>query len=178
MIPTALRLLACVFLLPLAVACTGPQADKTTADYDSQFNFAAVHSVYIEPFSRTDPATITVSDAQIERINNAIGAELQRKGFAVVTASRQADLFLTWYLITRDPVSTGGKACPVCDMTADGASRYSKGTLVVDMIDPIRNQPVWRSELHTQLTDDPDSAGAEQARRSAAAAVFARFPPQ
>jgi len=46
------------------------------------------------------------------------------------------------------------------------------------MTDPLRNRPVWRSELQTKLTGDPNSPGAEQARQAAATAVFADFPPR
>jgi hypothetical protein len=169
--------LAWLLLLPLAAACSSPQADRAAMNYDNQFNFSGVRTLYIEPQSRTNPATITISDAQIERINGAIGAELERKGFEVVKASRQADLFLSWYLVTEDPVSTDDD-CSGCDMAAGGATRYSRGTLIVDMVDPMRNQPVWRSVLHTGLTADPGSDKAEEARQAAAAAVFASFPPQ
>jgi hypothetical protein len=63
-------------------------------------------------------------------------------------------------------------------MTAEGGARYAKGTLIVDMTDPMRNQPVWRSVLQTELTAQPGSASAQQARQAAAAAIFAHFPPQ
>ena len=52
-------------------------------------------------------------------------------------------------------------------------------TIIIRLLgESMRNQAVWRSVLKTELTDDPASAGAEQARLDAAAAVFARFPPQ
>jgi hypothetical protein len=173
-----LRPLALV-LLPLFVACsTAPAEPTTTMTHDRQFNFAGVHKIYIEPSSRTDAATIMVSDAQIKRIDSALAEELTRKGFSMVTSSQQADLFANWYLITKDPVKVKGSDCDGCDMTVDGGKRYSKGTLIVDMIDPMRNQPVWRSVLKTSLTGDPGAASAEQARREAAAAIFASFPPQ
>ena len=52
--------------------------------YDQQFNFAAVHKIYIEPTSRTDAATIQISDAQITNIDSALADELGRKGFQMV----------------------------------------------------------------------------------------------
>jgi len=173
----ALRTLA--LLVPLlAVACsTAPAAPKTTMTYDRQFNFSGVHRIYIEPSSRTDAATIMVSDDQIRRIDSALADELTRKGFEVVTASEQADLLLSWFLVTKDLVKASASNCEGCDMAVDGGGRYAKGTLIVDMIDPMRNQPVWRSVLKTELTAKPGSAQAEQARLAAAAAVFAQFPP-
>ena len=175
----ALRSLLPLLLLLLASACsTAPTAPTTTMTYDKQYNFAGVRKIYIEPSSRTDAATIMVSDAQINRIDSALADELRRKGFQVVNTSRQADLFLSWYLATEDPVKVNAADCDGCDMLVDGGFRYSKGTLRVDLVDPMRNQAVWRTVLKTELTGDPGTARADQARLEAAAAIFARFPPQ
>ena len=171
--------IALLILLPLVGACSSaPAAPTTSMTYNQQFNFAGVHKIYIEPSSRTDAATIQVSDAQIQRINSALTEELGRKGFQVVSSSAQADLLLSWYLVTRDLVEANASDCDGCDMAVDGGERYSKGTLSVEMTDPMRNQPVWRSVLKTELTGEPGTAAAEQARLEAAAAIFARFPPQ
>ena len=174
------RLFAGVLVACLLAACgsLATPTDEVETDYDHQFDFSAVRAVYIQPFSRTDAATITVSDGQIRRIDAAITAELQRRGYAVVPDGAKADLYLSWYLILKDEVHAAPGACPGCDRPASSDSeRYAKGTLIVDMIDPVRGQPVWRSRLHTRLTAEPDSPGAEQARREAAAAIFAGFPP-
>jgi hypothetical protein len=176
----ALRVLA-LLLLPAFVACGSTSAaPDTKTTYDRQFNFSGVHKIYIEPSSRTDPATIVVSDLQIKRIDTALGAELTRKGFEMVTSSQQAELLLTWYLIPKDLIKDDASAsdCDGCDMAVVGGARYSKGTLIVDMIDLMRNQPVWRTVLKTELTAEPGSAQANKGREAAAAAMFADFPPQ
>jgi hypothetical protein len=173
-----LRAVGLLVLGALLGACGGtPSAPTTTMTYDRQFNFSGIRKVYIEPTSRTDAATIQISDAQIKRIDGALAVELGRKGFQVVGASRQADLLLKWYLVTEDPIAVSG-ICDGCDRAVDGGTRYARGTLIVDMIDPMRNQAVWRSVLKTELTGEPGAAGAEKARLAAAAAVFAQFPPQ
>jgi hypothetical protein len=175
-----LRALLALALLPLATACStatnSPPVNKVETNYSQQYDFSGARSIAIEPFSRTDPATITVSDAQIERINEAISDELRRKGYEVVKDNRQADLLLTWYLITDDRPGAGSANCPGCDAYAGG--RYGKGTLVVDMTDIMRNQAVWRSVLKTRLSAATDPAELERERMLAAEAVFADFPPQ
>lgn len=172
------RLLA-PLLSVLLVACgSTPVAPKTTTTitHDRQFNFSAVRKIYIEPTSRTDVATIAISDTQISRIDNALGVELQSLGFETVASSREADLFLTWYLITEELIKSGN--CDGCDPALAGGHRYAHGTLIVNMVDPLRNQAVWRSVLKTSLTGDPGAASAEAARQQAAADIFAGFPPQ
>ena len=173
-----LRRFTALLLIPLISACsTAPAAPTTEMTYDMQYDFSGIDKIYIEPASRTDAATIQVSDAQIRRINSALAQELARKGIEVVPASQQADLFLSWYLVTEDLVPAKTRDCDGCDMAVGGGARYAKGTLIVDMVDPMRNQAVWRSVLKTSLTAEPGSAQAEQARLEAAAAIFARFPP-
>jgi hypothetical protein len=170
-----------LLMLPVFAACAStPAAPKVTTTYDHTYNFSGEQKIYIEPFSRTDPATIMINDAQIERIDSALAAELTRKGFEMVSSGKEADLLVTWYLIPKDLVKTDKNAsdCDGCDMAVVGGKRYSKGTLIVDMVDFMRNQPVWRTVLKTELTANPGSPAADKAREAAAAAMFANFPPQ
>jgi len=164
-----------MLLILVGSACsTAATAPKTSVNYDQNFNFSDVKSVYIEPSSRTNAASIMVTDAQIRRIDAAIAAELTRKGLEVVATSRQADLFLTWYLVTDNPNAVSGRVCEDC---GSSNNQYTKGTLIVDMTDPMRNQAVWRSVLQTQLVQ-AGSPPTDEARQAAAAAVFANFPPR
>lgn len=174
--PCLPRALLVLLLLPLAAACSTP-TNKVETTFSHQYDFSAAHNIAIEPFSRTDPATITVSDGQIARINEAITDELRRKGYQVVKDNRQADLLLTWYLITDDGPGAGSASCRGCDTYA-GSGRYGKGTLIVDMTDIMRNQAVWRSVLKTQLRVTTDPTELERERELAAQALFADFPPQ
>lgn len=176
----SLRRITGILIAYLLAACgsVATEPGRVETNYDKSFDFSEVKSIYIQPFNRTDAATITVSDGQIRRINAAITNELEGKGFSIVPASGSADLLLSWYLVTEDRVRAAPGSCPGCDRPADSDSqRYAKGTLSVDLYDPIRGLPVWRSTLRTQLTAEPGSERAERARREAAAAMFANFPP-
>ncbi len=167
-----------LLLLMLAVsACASAPAAPPgiSVDYDHQYDFAADHSFYIEPFSRTDPATITVSDTQIRRINEAIRDELQRKGFKVVPRAGQADLLVSWYLYTEEGVDKTSSDSPRY-YDAGISTPYTSGTVVVSMTNLLTNQPVWRAVLHTELRGDTDEYS-ETRRRAAAQALFADFPP-
>jgi hypothetical protein len=63
-----LRAFAMAWLYPFLAACSTSSPADTAMTYDQHFSFTDVHKIYIEPSSRTDAATITVSDGQIARI--------------------------------------------------------------------------------------------------------------
>lgn len=175
--------IAAAAMLALASACTTPL--EANMDFDSQFDFTKVQKIAIAPVDRTDLSMIRISDMQVERIDEALGAELERKGFQIVEDSSQADMFLTWHLVTeeRTDVRTYNSMsyynCWRCGPSVSDVSvrQYTQGTFIVDMIDPVRNQSVWRSIIESRLQSNPDPADAPARRQEAAAAIFAQFPP-
>jgi hypothetical protein len=154
----------------LLSACGGmPVAPTATTDYDHSYNFSAVHKIAIQPISRDTVSTVMISDAQISRINEALDAELERRGFQVVTANADADMFLSWQLVLQERASV---------TTADGSTQQAtQGTLFVNMIDPVMLQSVWRARFESGLRGNPESDAAAKYRQEAAEVILARFPP-
>ena len=179
----ALLTLAALSLAALVTACATPL--EAVTDHDSQYDFSRVRSVAIQPFSRTDPGAVRISDMQVARINDAISDELRRKGLQVVEDNSQADMYLTWHLVTQEKTdvrsynSMSYYSCWRCGPSVSDVSvrQYTEGTLIVDMVDPQRNQSVWRSTIQSRLKSQPDPEEAEARRREAAEAIFADFPP-
>lgn len=159
-----------VCLLLCLAGCAGmPVPSTAIIDYDHSYNFRDVHSIAIQPITRDTISTATISDQQISRIDQALIAELQRRGFQVVTANADADVFLVWQLVTRDSAQV---------TTADGATQTAvQGTLFVNMIDPLMLRSVWRAKFESGLRDNPESDSAAEYRREAAEQILAQFPP-
>jgi hypothetical protein len=179
----ALLTLAALSLAALVTACATPL--EAVTDHDSQYDFSGVKTVAIQPFQRTDPGSVRVSDMQVARINEAISDELRRKGLQVVEDNSQADIYLTWHLVTQEKTdvrsynSASYYSCWRCGPAVSDVSvrQYTEGTMIVDMVDPRRNQSVWRSTIQSRLKSQPDPEQAEARRREAAKAIFADFPP-
>ena len=162
---------ASVLCLLLCLAgCGGlPVPSTATTDYDHSYNFSDVHKIAIQPVARDTLATVSISDQQVGRIDEALIAELQSRGFEVVTANADADMFLAWQLVTRD----GSQVT-----TPDGLTQTAvQGTLFVNMIDPLMLRSVWRARFESGLRDNPESDAAATYRREAAAVILAQFPP-
>ncbi|HEY6131154.1 MAG TPA: DUF4136 domain-containing protein, partial [Halioglobus sp.] len=139
----------CVTLLLAACGAT-PTKPTATTEWDHSYDFGHVHKIAIQPITKDTVATMMISDEQIRRIDQALVAELQRRGFQVVTVNAEADMFLSWQLVTRESADVS---------TADPVKqKITQGTLSVNMIDPVMLQSVWRatfeSKLHIQLEPD------------------------
>jgi len=184
MISRALAAIYALFLLSLLSACATAPLQATT-DFDDKYDFSGVKTIAITPFDRSKVSSVTVSDMQVERINEAIASELSGKGYQIVSDPGKADLDLTWHLVTesRTDVRTyDGLSyynCWRCGPAVSDVSvrQYTQGTFIVDMIDPSLHRSVWRSIIQSELKAQPDQDKAAERRKRAAASVFAQFPP-
>ena len=164
------RVLPVLWLALVLIACAGVPGNPTaTMDYDHSYNFSAIRKIAIQPIAKATLSTMMMSDEQIGRINQALHAELLRRGFEVVTVNADADIFLSWKFLPpeSDEVSTFDPA----------TDKITGGTLYVSMIDPLNLQAVWRATFHSRLYAQQDSPEAAQYRQQAAQAILAQFPP-
>ncbi len=91
--------LVLVLLLGVA-ACSTPLT--ATVDHDPSFDFTNVRKVAIQPIDRTVASTVIISDMQVARINEAFAQELSRHGVEVVQNNADADMLMTWHLVTQE----------------------------------------------------------------------------
>jgi hypothetical protein len=171
-----------LLMLVLLTACASTPTAQM--DFDSGFDFSPVKTIAIQPINRSVATTIIVSDMQVTRINEALTAELERRGYRVVDNNADADLLLSWHLITQERMDVRSYNTSIrynCWSCSGGSNlrvtQHTQGTFIVDLIDPERLQSVWRSTFESRLRDQPDPARAEENRRAAAEAIFAQFPP-
>ncbi len=178
------RILSATFLVSLLAAC-GSTPLESVSDFDQSFDFSKARNIAFQPIDRSNLNTIRVSDMQVNRINEALAADLRRKGFTMVDDNKKADLLLVWHLVTQEKTdvrsynSASYYNCWRCGPSVSDISvrQYTQGTFIVDMIDPLRGQSVWRSTIQSKLSSKPDPETAPERRREAAMAIFSHFPP-
>jgi hypothetical protein len=143
-----------------------------------------VRNIAIQQFDRTSPSTVVISDMQIDRVNEALAKELERRGFSVVADNADADMLLVWHLVTQERTdirsfnSSARYNCWNCAGASNVTVRqYTQGTFIVDMIDPVKLRSVWRSIIESRMRDQSDPQRAAENREEAARAIFANFPP-
>jgi hypothetical protein len=178
-------LLAYLFSLLVSACSSTPTA---TMDFDPDFDFSGVRKIAIQPLDRAVSSTEDVSDIQAGRLNQSLTDELSRRGYEVVTDNADADMLLTWHLVTQErtqvrtynAMSARYNPCWHCGPTSNDSVRvtqYTRGTLIVDLLDPVRMQSVWRSVLESRMREQRDLEQAAETRRTVVEAIFVEFPP-
>lgn len=193
------RAVAALALLGLLTACaSGPP--KPTVDYKQDYDFMGVKKIamYRDSGEVVGDNPLQLSDIQRGRIDEALGYALGNRGFEMVEDPKQADLLLSWHLVTQNKTDVRTYETPAygyggyygsrynrysayncwnCRPTRTEVSvhNYTQGTFIVDLIDPDMRKSVWRAVTQSKLKGEPSQ---EQADYNAAATViFAGFPP-
>ena len=178
-------LLVYLFSLIVSACSSTPTA---TMDFDPDFDFFGVRKIAIQPLDRAVSSTADVSDIQAGRLDQSLTDELSRRGFEVVANNADADMLLTWHLVTQErtqvrtynAMSARYSSCLHCGPSSSDSVRvtqYTRGTLIVDLLDPARMRSVWRAVFESRLREQPDLERAAEVRRSAVEAIFLEFPP-
>ncbi len=195
---TALRALTLLAVSALLGACaSGPP--KPVVDYKADYNFMAAKKIalYHESGQVSGDNPLQLSDIQRERVDDALAFALGNKGFQIVDNAADADMLISWHLVTQHKTDVrtwetpayggyGGYGgynrysaynCWSCAPTRTEVSvqNYTQGTFIVDMIDPKMRKSVWRGVTQSRLKGQPSQ---DQGKYNAAAtAIFASFPP-
>jgi len=198
---TALRCLVTItFALFLAGCASGPP--KPTVDYKKDYNFTQVKKIalYTQSGQVSGDNPLQLSDIQRDRIDNALTYALGNRGFQIVDDAGQADMLVSWHLVTQHKTDVrtyqspsygasmgygryGGYNrysmynCWSCAPTRTEVSvqNYTQGTFIVDMIDPKMNKSVWRGVTQSRLKGKHSEDQGKY--NEAATAIFASFPP-
>ena len=190
-----------LLLLPalLLMACTS-SPPKPTVDHKSDYNFSKVSKIALYTPDRQVQGDnpLQLSDIQRERINSALTYALRNKGFEIVDDPRQADLLLSWHLITQHKTDVRTYQTPSYGMgyagyrgynrysayncwncsptrTEVSVQNYTQGTFIVDMIDPGMGKSVWRGVTQSRLKGKHSEDQGKY--NEAATVIFATFPP-
>ncbi|MEM1110538.1 MAG: DUF4136 domain-containing protein [Pseudomonadota bacterium] len=181
----------------LAACSSGPP--KPDVDYKADYDFMSVNKVAF--FKNSGQVSgdnpLQLSDIQRNRVDEAVRYALELKGMQFVDDASQADMLISWHLMTQDKTDVrtyqvpdyhagyGGYYgynrysrynCWSCTpyRTEVSVQNYTQGTFIVDMIAPELRQSVWRGVTQSKLKGGNE----EQANYNEAAVVmFESFPP-
>ena len=184
-------------LILLAVAACATKPPEPVVDFAPDYDFGQSKTIGFYALSGevtgNNPTELT--DFQRDRIDAALKAALEAKGFTFVDRTADADLLLSWHLNLMDKTdvktynspSYGASmgysrynryamySCYNCmNQTDVRVSEYTQGTFIIDMIDPDENASIWRSVTQSKLKEE--TIRDQAALDSAAVRVLAAFP--
>ncbi len=196
--PALASLLLVTSALLLAACASGPP--KPTVDYKPDYDFSQVRTIafYKNSGQVTGDNPLQLSDIQKDRIDEALAFALRNKGLEFVDDASQADLLLSWHLVTQHKTDVRTYETPTYGMgygyygrynrysmyscwscaptqTEVSVQNYTEGTFIVDMIDPELHKSVWRGVTQSKLKGKPQEDQGKY--NEAATAIFASFPP-
>lgn len=184
-----MRTLRTVGLAPVAalvLACATTGVVDTKVDYNRDFDFEGVRKVALLPYQRSNPTEVLLTDDRAALVSLSLAKVLVAKGYQVVQERSEADAWLSWHLVGSDDDAAGGEErvslyeCWRCGPAIADTElpRYTEGTLIVELVDPVEIRSVWRAVARTRLKPRPERALDEKARDEAARQVLADFPPE
>ena len=192
-------LLAAIAIL-LGGCASGPP--KPDVDYKPDYDFSQIQKIafYKKSGQVSGDNPLQLSDFQKERIDEALSYALGNRGYQMVEDANQADLLISWHLVTQHKTDVRTYETPAygasygygrygrynrysmyncwsCTPTRTEVSvqDYTEGTFIVDMIDPEARQSVWRGVTQSKLKGKHESDQGKY--NEAATAIFASFPP-
>ncbi len=162
-------------------ACTIFVPPKASVDYKKGFDFGAVERIAFAEHAVTAGEDASVVSAVHAGLRDA----LADKGIEVVDDPQQAQLMLSWHLVTseaKDVRSYNSEAYYRCWRCGPSKSdvevqNITKGTFIVDMIDPGLSQSVWRGVMQDRMNPDASDAQRAQAIAIICREMLSRFPP-
>ncbi len=152
-----------VFLaaLGLAAGCSTPIS--TSYDYAPNVDFQSLQTFQWMPIRSN-----LLNQFELERVTNAVENGLVAKG---LQRSANADFLLKVFAGKGRSLGTG------YGWSGLETRVYAEGTLVIDMVDPMTNQLIWRGSAKKTLAQDPTPEQQTVNIAAAVAAVLANFPP-
>ncbi len=178
-----LKILALAVLFILLNACSSIQYVGVV--YHESFDFSQVKSYSL--YNRNSPFTDSQSLIDIRRnaIEIAIERSMSNQKFNYVEPE-QADVIVTYYLLNDMPKEYAKynnvvRFCVQCLrantwQTTNQYSNISKGSLIIDLVDPKKKRSVWRSAYPLNIDVKDNSAEQNEKILQAVSLMLAQYP--
>jgi hypothetical protein len=178
-------------LFAVVLAAAGCATIQVGSDYDRSANFSNFHTftlMHREHHSKTGMSNPLV----VQRTEDAIKAEMARKGYLLTSDGTSADLTVDFTIGSQERTDVNSYPDPYIGPGWGFGRRgwwggsywgddldvrqYREGTLSIDVFDAHSHRPVWHGWAKKELSRN-DIEHSEEPIRKAVAAVLEKFPP-
>ncbi|RCU50015.1 DUF4136 domain-containing protein [Corallincola holothuriorum] len=178
-----LKWLVGLILMMTLFACTSKP--RTDVDYDTSYDFLQMKTY---AWLAQPPEDAQTTSLHALRVQESVDAELSRRGMTLVD-SEQADVLLAYHLVidTKYNVDNyysrwGYRSYHRDRVGGFGVSNtrvreYQVGTLLIDMIDPVKKQVIWRGSMSSRVKKNVAPEERDVMIRQSVVDILAPFPP-
>jgi hypothetical protein len=171
-----------VFVALIALAGCGSSVSVTT-DYDKEADFGKLKSFAWMAVPNTAvgdvKAAMERNSLLDKRIKQYVGKELETKGYEMNEAA--PDFVMMYHVGIDDKVNVTdwgyGYPSPYWGGRNVSVYQYTQGTLILDIIDPVAKQLIWRGEAQGTVDANATPEDREYRLGNAIAKLLESFPP-
>jgi Domain of unknown function (DUF4136) len=177
------------WLVLFAVCLSACNAFQVQTDHDATADFSAFKTFAFGGPSDMNKGGIYDNSLMQKRIESAVGRELTTKGLRQVGVDDHPDLLVHHWVNVQDKqrLESGGTSVGVARGPYGGYGwgagygggvttvEYKEGTLILDLIEPAKNQLVWRATIVGTLQDS--TRDNVELGNEAIAKAFQEYPP-
>ena len=165
--------------------CVSIVAPTPTVEYQTSFDFSKISTIAFAQ-QQSDVGDESVNNMLAQRIRAALGTSLEDKGLRVVDDNSQAQLLLRWQLVAEEKTdvevskSNSYYMCWRCgsSITDIRVKEYTRGTFVVEFVDPASGSSVWQGVMRGRLSPERSLKDQEALIGVACSEILSNFPPR
>jgi len=165
--------------------CVSIVPPKPTIDYQSTFDFSTIAAIAFTQ-QQSDVGDDDLNEMLAQHIRASLGNSLEDKGLRVVEDPSQAQLLLRWQLVAEEKTdvevsrSNSYYMCWRCgsSITDIRVKEYTRGTFVVEFVDPASNLSVWRGVMRGRLSPERSLKDQQALINAACTEILSNFPPR
>ncbi|BCA53101.1 hypothetical protein W02_02410 [Nitrospira sp. KM1] len=178
------------FVACLALSLSACANIDVKTDHDPTVDFAKFQTYAFAGLTEIDKTGVYDNSLMRKRIEAGLSRELEKKGFRRVELADHPDLRVHYWVGIKEKQrieSTGGYYGGMYGWRGGygwGAGYgggvqsydYNEGTLIVDLVEPVKNELVWRATMVAPLEDTTDEN--LELGRKALEKAFEEYPPK
>lgn len=183
----------CIFAFIFLFVCAACSTVSVNTDFNPAYDFNQLKTYdWVENGKAPSTDTRINNDLIIDRVRSAVEANLAARGFVKVN-NQSTDFQVSWHggiekklqvdtidhfyspygygAMYRDPFLSGSA------FRTSTAREYEVGTLIIDILDPVKHKLIWRGSGSKMLSSESNSEETTRRINESVAAILKDFPP-
>lgn len=182
------RQFSAAIMLVTAIAALGCAGPTVRTDFDPAVDFTTFHTFAFAGMTDVNQGGVLDNSLMRKRVEGVVGEQFSSKGLREVGLNDNPDLLVHYWVGLKEKQELRSTGPAVGAYGWRGAYgwgagysgvttyEYTEGTLILDLVTPVKKELVWRASMVGTLEDSKEKN--LQLLKEAVAKAFADFPPK